>query len=311
MKIIVRQPDINPQTNTVVLVPKTPELIQVSDVSIMSIDGSTTNTGIAILRKSDGALLYSSSFSREKEKDETPVQYKVRLKRAVTDILKRNSLIDTVYYEEPFIGYASAAPNLMMLRTFIEELIVENEPLFDYLKHSEINNKKWKKLFLAPDKCPTGTDLEKAAVRKKLEGYMPFLSEVTQDEIDAISMGFVATVQIRAGVEEGLESKKKPRPFQYNIEFIGADEDDNMLMEFPDVYRGPAYLLENGISLTYCKGTENFDNHIYKNMGNDDKVLIVKIDSGKHANLYIKYNIGNLAASYDYIYAIIWRKSRK
>lgn len=309
MKSIIRQPDRDLNGN-IILTTKEIENVKVSDVCVMSIDGSTTNTGIAILREQDGALIYSCAFSREK-KDETPVQYKVRLKRAVHQILMNNTLIETIYYEEPFIGYASAAPNLMMLRTFVEEIIVENEPILNYIKHSEINNKKWKKLFLAPDKCPTGTEAEKVAVRKKLEGYMPFLKEVTQDEIDAISMGFIATVQIRNGLADDLESKKKPRPFMYNVRFIGADEDDNMLMEFPDVYDGPGQLLENGMSLTVCKGTEDFDKHIYKAMGNEDKVLIIKFDSNKHGNLILQYKIGHLASTYEYIYAIVWRKSRK
>ena len=309
MKVKIRQPDRDKSGN-IILVDKNIEQVKVADSCIMSIDGSTTNTGIAILRKQDGGLYFSCAFTREKD-IETPVQYKVRLKRAVNQILQNNTLIDTVYYEEPFIGYASAAPNLLMLRTFIEEIVVENEPILNYLHFGEINNKHWKKLFLAPDKCPTGTEAEKQAVRTKLESYMPFLSTVTQDEIDAIAMGFTSAVHIKNGTEADLESKKKPKKFQYNIRFIATDDDDMMLMEFPDVYDGPQYLLENGISLTQCKGTENFDTHIYKNMGNDDKVLIIKFDSNKHCNLILQYKIGHLAATYPYIYAIVWRKSRK
>lgn len=310
MKVRIKQPDLNSE-GKIILVDKELDQVQVNTMSIMSIDGSTTNTGVAILRENDGALLYTISFKREKDKDETPVQYKVRLKKAINSILIHNTLIEKVYYEEPFIGYASSVANLMMLRTFVEEIIVENEPLLDYIKHTEINNKRWKKLFLAPDKCPNGTEAEKEAVRKKLEGYMPFLSIVSQDEIDAISMGFTATVQIRNGVEEDLESQKKPRPFQYNIRFIGANDDDDMLLEFPDVYDGPDYLMDNGLSFTNCKGTEDFNKHVYKEMGNQDKVLIIRYDSSKHGNLTLQYKIGHLAATYDYIYAIVWRKTRK
>lgn len=310
MKYRIRQPDVDKNGN-IVLVDKTVEQVKVDTISIMSIDGSTSNTGVAILRKSDGALLFTGAFTREKDKGETPVQYKVRLKREINKIITNNTLIENIYYEEPFIGYASSVANLMMLRTFIEEIIVENEPVLNYLKHSEINNKKWKKLFLAPDRCPTGTEEEKAAVRKKLEGYMPFLSVVSQDEIDAISMGFVAAVQIGLGTDSDLESQKKPRAFQYNIRFIGAEDDDDMLMEFSDIYDGPGYLLDNGISLTECKGVEDFNKHVYKHMGNEDKVLIVKYLSSKHGNLTLQYKIGHLASVYTYIYAIVWRKSRK
>lgn len=310
MKTRIVQPDRDSSGN-IVLVQKPIENVKVSDVCIMSIDGSTTNTGVAILRQSDGALFFSCSFSREKDKGETPVQYKVRIKREISKILLNNTNIETIYYEEPFIGYASAASNLMMLRSFIEEIVVENEPILNYIKHSEINNKKWKKLFLFPDKCPVGTDLEKEAVRKKLESYMPFLKSVTQDEIDAIAMGFIATVKLRNGTENELESKKKARAFQYNIQFIGADCDDDMLLEFGDVYDGPGYLLENGVSLTTCKGTSDFNKHVYNEMGNSDKVLVIKFDSNKHGNIILQYRIGHLASTYKYIYAIVWRKTRK
>lgn len=311
MLITVRKPDIDLNKNVVMRNISLDDLI-VGEPSIMSIDGSTTNTGIAILRKSDGALFYSLAFTREKgEKGETPVQYKVRLKKAVHKILSENKCIETVYYEEPFIGYAEAARNLLMLRTFIEELIVENEPNLDYLTHLEVNNMKWKKLFLAPDKCPQGTELQKAAVRKKLESFMPYLSVVTQDEIDSICLGFVATVQIKNGKDEDLESKKKVHPFQYNIEFLGADDDDSMLTEFWDTYSGPKKLLQNGIFLAEISGTQNFDKFVYQSMGNDDKVLIIKFESNKHANLILQYRLGYMSTTYDFIYAVVWRKSRK
>lgn len=285
------------------------EHIQVTESAIMSIDGSTTNTGVAILREKDGAMFYTCAFTREK--GETPVQYKVRLKRQVHDILVRNMLISKIYYEEPFVGYATAAPNLFMLRTFIEEMIVENEPQFDYLHHAEVNNKRWKKLFLAPDKCPTGTEAEKAAVRAKLETFLPFMKEHTQDEVDATCLGFVACTSLNNGTDGDLESKKKVHPFKYNMTFIGADSDEEMCDEFMEAYTGPKKLLDEGISITSIKGTADFDKHVYKTMGNDDKILVIKFDSQKHANLILEYKIGSLAAQYDYIYAIVWRKTRK
>jgi hypothetical protein len=309
MKTIIRKPDVT-LAGEMVLRNIPIDDLTVTDMAVMAIDGSTTNTGVGILRKSDGALFFSCSFARED--GESPVRYKINLKRAIDKILTQNRLIDQVYYEEPFIGYASSVANLMMLRVFIEELIIEREPFYDYLKHSEINNKKWKKLFLAPDKCPTGTELEKAAVRKKLEGFMPFLREVTQDEIDAISMGFIATVKISKGEEEDLESKKKIHPFQYNMKFFGADDDQYLLeANFTDIYDGPKSLLESGVSFTTIKGPTNFDKHVYNTMGQEDKILIVKFPSNTHGDLILKYKLGYMAASYDYIYAIIWRKVRK
>lgn len=308
MRITARRPDIDTNGQIVLREFKIEDLI-VGEDSIMSIDGSTTNTGVAILRKSDGALFFSLAFARDR--DETPVQYKVRLKKAIHRILQENRTIDTVYYEEPFIGYAEAAKNLLMLRTFIEEIIVENEPDLDYIKHYEVNNMKWKRLFLAPDKCPAGTELQKAAARKKLEGYMPYMSVVSQDEIDATCLGFVATVKLKEGEEDELESKKKIHPFQYNIEFIGSDSDDDAIVEFSDTYRGPKSILQNGIFFTESNGIGNFDKLVYKSMGNDDKVLIIKFPSNKYGNLILQYRLGVLSTTYDYLYAVVWRKSRK
>lgn len=310
MKLIIRQPDVD-ANNKFVMRDLAEPTVSVNAEAVMSIDGSTDNTGIGILRKSDGALFYSCSLSREDKKGETPVQYKVRLKREVEKILRTNPLITTIFYEEPFIGYASAVKNLMMLRTFVEEIIVEHEPDYDYIKHSEINNLRWKKEFLAPMKVPSGTENQKAAVRAKLINTQPYLATITQDEVDAISMGYIAIVKIHAGTADTLESKKKIHPFQYNIQFFGADDDDFMLQDFIEYYKCPESLLSNGITITEINGTMNFDKHVYKTMGTDDKVVIVKFSSKHHGDIILKHKIGNLACEYDYIYAVVWRKSRK
>ncbi|MBR1455162.1 MAG: hypothetical protein IJ593_11075 [Lachnospiraceae bacterium] len=306
MIVKIKVPDVDLNGN--IILRDYTDNIMVDCESLMSIDGSTKNTGVSIVRLSDGALRYSCSFMREA--DETPVRYKVRIKKYIEEILIQNQLIESVYYEEPFIGYAGAAKNLLMLRSFVEEIIIENEPKLDYIKHYEVNNMKWKKLFLAPDKCPAGTELQKSAVRKKLEQYMPFMSAVSQDEIDSYCLGFVAATKIREGTDETLESKKV-HPFQYNVSFYGADEDEAIFVDFMDLYDGPKSILSNGIKLCQIGNTGNFDKFVYKEMGNDDKVLIVKFSSDHHANLILKHKLGTLSVNYDYIYAFIWRKTRK
>ena len=256
--------------------------------------------------------MYSMCATRDSS-GETPVHYKIRLKRAVMDILRRNKYIQQIYYEEPVIHNITAVANLFMLRSFIEEMIIENEPEFDYLKHYEVSNMRWKKEFLAPDKIPSGSENQKKAVRAKMEGYLPFLNKVTQDEIDAIGLGFTACKYLmnnQSGDE--LQSKKKVRPFKYNVTFIGAEKDDDMLTELYDVYKGPAKLLENGISFTEIDGKTNFEKHIYNTMGSDDdKLLIIKFSSKHHGNIVLQHRIGNLAAQYSYLYALVWRVTRK
>lgn len=312
MKLTIREPRML-QNGGIIMTEVSLEDIKVDNYSILSIDGSTTNSGLAIHREYDGALLYSIKATRDSS-GETPVHYKIRLKRAVMDILKRNKYITQVYYEEPVIANITAVANLFMLRTFVEEMIIENEPDFDYIKHYEISNMRWKKEFLAPDKVPQGTDNQKKAVRAKMEGYLPFLNAVSQDEIDAICMGWVATQYMRddKGGGEALKSKKKAKPFKYNIEFIGADEDDNMLVELWDIYKGPKKLLENGISFTEIDRKTNFDKHVYDTMGaEDDKLLIIKFSSKHHGDLILKHKVGNLSAQYEYLYALVWRVTRK
>lgn len=312
MKLTVRQP-MTLQNGGIIMSEIQPEDIKVDNYAILSIDGSTTNSGLAIHREYDGALLYSMKATRESS-GETPVHYKIRLKRAVMDILRRNEHITQIYYEEPVVANITAISNLFMLRSFVEEMIIENEPDFDYIKHYEISNMRWKKEFLAPDKVPQGTDNQKKAVRAKMEGYLPFLNAVSQDEIDAICMGWVATQYMRddKGGGEALKSKKKAKPFKYNIEFIGADEDDNMLVELWDIYKGPKKLLENGISFTEIDRKTNFDKHVYDTMGaEDDKLLIIKFSSKHHGDLILKHKVGNLSAQYEYLYALVWRVTRK
>lgn len=309
MKLTVRQPVI--ASNGIVLKEVPLESIDVQNYAVLTIDGSTDNSGLAIMREYDGALMYCISAKRE-DKKETPVHYKIRLKQAVKSILERNKFIKQVYYEEPVVEYISAIKNLYMLRTFVEELIIENEPEFNYIKHYEIPNMRWKREFLAPDKVPVGSENQKRAVRNKIIASLPFASEITQDEMDAIGIGYAVTQYIMKGknVEE-LKSKKARRPFKFNCTFIGADNDDLMLLEFSDVYKGPEIVLQNGVNLIEINGRQSFNKAVYEEMGDDDKLLIIKFSTKHHGSTILEHKVGHLAAQYDYLYALVWRVTRK
>ena len=291
------------------------EDIGVNKNCAIAIDGSTTGTGCSIVELDTGNLVSSILFSRDKKSGESKVRYKVELKRALYKLLINNrKFISYVFYEEPFIQYAGAASALLMLRTSVEELIVENEPELDHIKYGEVNNKKWKKEWLDPEPCPTGSELEKEAVRKKMVQAIPLMAEVSQDEIDSAAMGFVVVRKIGLGEEDDLKSKKKRRPFQYNVEFIGADKEDDMLQEFSDSldeFKIPKRVLENGIRIQRINGYGKFDNKVYEAMADDDLLLILEYNSKHHGNMTLKHRIGHLTAEYENIYAIIWRKSRK
>ena len=286
------------------------EDVKVLEPAIMSIDGSTTCSGVCIMNTS-GLILYSMAFKRTD--GETPVQYKVRWKRSLLDLFSRNRNIGSVFYEEPFLGYAEAAKVLMMLRTSVEEIIEENDPDLKYLKLTEVSNKKWKKLFLAPDPCPVGTDNEKKAVRDKLESMLPIMSVVTQDEIDAASMGFVAIWNMQAHKENDLKSRKAAKAFKYNIKFMGADSDDDILDELSYIIQEnkiPNNLVDS-LEMYDLPGTGKFDDFVYKAIGDEDKLVVLSFASGKYGNVVLTHNIGNLSKNYKYIYAVCWRKTRK
>ena len=309
MKFIVRQPQ-QLQSGEIVLKEINIIDIQVQFYSVLSIDGSTTNTGLSIMRESDGALLYL--LRAEREGDESPVRYKIRLKRTVEEILRRNRYISQIIYEEPVVANIASVKNLFMLRTFAEEIIIENEPEFDTIKHIEISNMRWKRIVLQPDKVPVGTGKQKEAIRSKLVTMLPFLDGVTQDEIDCIGIGWAVCAYISKGIDTTeLESKKKVRPFRYELLFIGATEDESAFMEFSDAYKGPVSILENGIQFKELNGRENFEKQIYETIGNEDKLAILKYESRHFGNIALQHRIGSLVAQYPYIYAVVWRKTRK
>lgn len=282
---------------------------------IVAIDGSTTCTGLSIVEKDTGALISSLAFIRE-AKGETAVQFKVKLKRVWTELFKNNKCMEKIFYEEPFIGFVDSAEKLLMLRTSVEEIIAENEPVLDYIKYTEVNNKKWKKLLLYPEKCPVGTELEKKAVREKILKEMPYMDVCTQDELDAYGIGFVASTKIKDNCEKDLKSKKKHKEFAYNIEFIGADDDDEFITLISDVVNSgeikiPKKVLERGLRIREIGGRGKFNNYVYELMEGDDLVLVIKFKSKHHGDVILKHRIGNIAKEYSYIYAVVWRKSRK
>jgi len=285
--------------------------VKVPERSIMAIDGSTSRTGISILGYDGKPLVI---FAVIRDNNESHVEYKVNLKRVIGAVLLGNKSIDTAVYEEPFIEYSSAAKHLLMLRTFVEELIVEHRPELDHIRFIEINNKKWKRIFLRPDKCPSSSQLEKKAVRDKLLSTFPYLDGISQDEIDSVAMGLAVLSEINAGNVGKLASRKQGRRFSYNIEFIGADNDDEAFAEIGDNLSDmgiPVRVAEEGVRFIELNGREDFEDVIFNSLACEDKLLIFKFRSKHFGNIVLKHRIGELASMYNWIYAFVWRKHRK
>lgn len=291
----------------------------------VAIDGSSTCTGISYIDSSTASILGTTAVWRDTDKKgkatEDFVEYKVKLKRLLKQLFDNNlSLVKNIDYEEPFIGYTEASKVLMSIRTSVRELIVENEPAYDYSKYTEINNQKWKRLFLAPNKVPDGTEAQKKAVRDKMIAAIPQFKDLTQDEIDASGMGYVATkFRNEFGGDAGLQTKKAVRPFKYNIRFIGVDDEgqaaeDIMLQELVDAveeWKVPKKVIENGAKIVDLNGHGLFDKHVYNNMGDEDKLLILGYKSDKYVNKIIEANMGWMVSNFQTLYAVIWRISRK
>lgn len=287
------------------------DLYRIKRKVIVGIDGSTSNSGITLLDASSGVFLSSISLARGS--DESAVRYKVEFKKFLTRIME-NLNIDTIFYEQPFLSTSFTNANtvkaLFMLRSSIEEIKIENEPKFDNIQHIEVPNTKWKSAILG--KVPTGTDKQKKAVQDYILDSLPMLEPLTEDEFDSTGIAFAGFRSKSTGSVHVLEAKKKYRPFSYNVEFIGAEDDEEFIDDYMDNvyhYKIPKQVLENGVTLIEISGRGLFDNHVYDCMADDDKVIILKFSSKHHSNVVLQYRLASIAQS-PYIYAIIWRKSR-
>lgn len=309
MKVTVRTIQVD-LSNRPMLAEIPVDNIKLIDNCIMSIDGSTTNTGIAIMRVKDNAVMYSISAKRDKD-DETAVHYKIKLKKLIEKLLNNNlKYINSVVYEEPIIQHVTAIAGLMMLRTSVEEVLIEND--WKHIEYAEVPNMSWKRWFLQPDKIPNGTQAQKKAVYDRLITYLPIMSPVTQDECDAICMGtYVLNTLKTHGMDiSSVKANKKVKPFNFEVKFMGGDSDD-CLEDLFELYTGPQKLLENGLSMVELGRREKFEQCVYNTIGSEDKVGIIKFESQRHGNVVLQYKIGALAAQYEYIYAIVWRTHRK
>lgn len=283
--------------------------------SVLSFDGSTSSTGIGLLSIT-GVPLASIRMTADVEAD--PILYKVQFKRLVEWLLLSYPTLIEVCYEEPGLENANSIKALFGLRTTIPEVLIEQKEAMDHrVKFIEIPNGKWKKLFLAPDKIPPGTDLQKIAVRNKLARMYPWASDplISEDECDAFGQGIAFCSKSIVGEEDDMQSKKAVKPFQFVARIIGADTDDEFIGEYTDRFKKLRIpkRFDGNIELTPIElpGTGRFDKHVFNNMRGDDKVLVLKFKSTSYAPTLLEYDLDNEAVDYNYAYALVWRKTKK
>ena len=284
------------------------DTIRVDRKSIIGFDASSSNTGFSIVGI-DGAVLYTCSLQRES--NETPVEYKLAYKNFVRELLKRELLIEKIWYEEHFIGYAEAAKILFMLRSTIQEVLIEENMQIIY---KEMSNKKWKKYLFqmcGHSKVPNNSEAEKKAIRECVVGQMPCLHDVIQDELDSLGVTMVALVY---GEVAELESQKKPSSFKFETKFFGGDEDDDsdFFMQYGDgTGIVPKRLIGENCIFHVLNGREKFENTIYRQLCDEDLPLILRYDAGKYGSVTLGYKLGDLVSEYKYIYAVVWRKNKR
>ena len=63
--------------------------------------------------------------------------------------------------------------------------------------------------------------------------------------------------------------------------------------------------------LTFMYKQGIYPKHIYDTMSDEDKLLIIKFNTKYHGDIILKHKVGNLAAQYDNLYALVWRVTRK
>lgn len=296
----------------------------------IGIDGSSTNTGLGIMNKT-GGLLGTAALGRVKGEDY--VQYKLSLHAELTKLLLGcKDKITHIWYEEPFVGYTNAAEVLMAIRTTVKEIIYQHEEL-KHIVYKEVNNKRWKKIFLEQhgSQLPAGgSQAEKKAIADILgiklvyDNFYDTRCAVTQDEMDASGLVYAGWYGEREGVK--LESKKPVHKFKFNtaFELFDATPDEveqNIaltLFDSASEYKIPNKVLDNGVTIKILSGRKLFDNIVYETMEDNDKLLVLVYEATKYANILLKYGAEQNIASQLHnfgegqtIAVYVWRKSRK
>ena len=299
-----------------------------ADIVGLGIDGSSSNTGLGFITNK-GTLLGTGRVAKKSKEDQT--EYRHKLKDELTSLLLAcKSKLTNVWYEEPFIGFASATPVLMAIKPIVKDILYENKELSSIV-YKEVNNKRWKKIFLNAHNCklPIGTTAEKKAIASVLSPIFVYDNKerfeccVTQDEMDATGIVFAGWYSVKHNLE--IESKKAIKPFKYEIIFELYDEsvEDTTsslmfsLSDVADIAEIPRKVLDNGIVMVTLDGRKSFDKLVYEHMNDEDKLLVFIYKASKYADKLFTEDAGKIVDSINgsgekqTIVAYIWRKNRK
>lgn len=285
-----------------------PYTVESDEPCIMSIDGSTSVTGVSILGP-DERLLLSCAFKREPYL-ESPVRYKIALKSRILDLLLNYRHITDIVYEEPVLNQISAIQNLYMLRSMAQEVLIENEDKLGHINYYEVSNSRWKKIYLAPLKASGTTEEVKKLIADRFALKYPELTGLTQDEKDAYGIGVAF---LRTQDKRKLESKKNSRIFKYETFVTGIPTRDITEEDIISIAgeRVPEKVFRNGWEIIDTVGRKDFDKEITEHMLSDDKLLVFRLQSGKLGSLLLRFKLAQLSKDYPFIAILVWRTNRK
>ena len=241
--------------------------------------------------------------------------------------------ISHIWYEEPFIGFTRAAEVLLAIRTTVKEILLEHKEKLGHIVYKEVNNKRWKKIFLEAhgSRLPSGgSELEKKAVADILSKKLIYDTLenpnccVTQDEMDATGLAYAGWYGETKDID--LASKKPVHKFKFNIKFeiynaTTQEIEQNiyaLLNSACSDFKIPPKVLDNGITVRVLSGRKLFDNIVYETMADTDKLLIFIYNANKYANILLEYGVeqGIAEQIIDFgnnqtLVAYIWRKARR
>jgi hypothetical protein len=284
--------------------------IELKEPGFISIDCSSTNTGITFMSRS--ARIYGTASYKRSYK-ETAVEYKLKLKEEL-EIMLKNHLIGDTWYEAPVIGHASAVPALYMLASTVDEIKIEQK--YGFTPHV-ISNSTWKKLLFqlgegrfGSEKYSKDTEKVKKEIQERVSLILGIsVEDISEDEFDSVGMALVVS---NYEDKRQLDQSKKPTKFAFNAEFYYSDSEEEFLNEVVDddfIKRLPKGVVKN-VTIVDVSGRQDVEKRIYKAMVGEDSIYVFKFPSNSHGDIQLKYKVKADRFERKWLFMVVTRKNR-
>lgn len=200
---------------------------------VLFFDQSTTSTGVSLYTAETGLLVGAGFVKRGKFEDKD--KFRIALKNFVLKCCLTQP-VKALYYEEVYGGNSyGASEDLNQLKTIFKD--IKNE-YCNGLLVEPVNNKKWKKRFLHPEKVSRmGTAAEKAQIKTRCLRDFPVLAtlKLPQDTFDAVGIGeAVFNVKLKRIPESLCRDKIKTNKYrQVEVEVSFFEHEDQVHVKDP------------------------------------------------------------------------------